>query len=410
MKNSVSESKFRMKNYMVLSAILMVGLFLSSYTGRLRSYNSTIYALNYRYGFISRAFIGTIYSVVDALFPANMISYDMAVKFTLVVTIGFLAYYLWFLYMILKKIPSDYQRITAYLGVVLNIFLTSTFAGDFNFGRVDMYMIAISMLGTLLFVYEKAEFLVIPLTIIGMLIHQGYIFMYLNIMMIFVVYKFFKNDKKRVYYGIIFVCCAVAALGLIFYFELFSHSSGTDIWNEVVANATALSLDGEYHETLLAHEILGVDLGETEWDLHLINFVEFPIFLLLWIPYLTRSFRLGKNCVKVCKNMCDKVLYVLIIAGVLTMLPDFLIKIDYGRWVLTVIVYYIVVLMALFAMKDPIVSDVLPAMVKKEKETNDNWLLLLIYPILFIPLWDVHISKTLTSIWSELNDVFIHRW
>jgi hypothetical protein len=56
-------------------------------------YNTTLFALSYKYGFISRGMIGTIWLGLDALLPVNLMSYDAVYWFTVLMT---LVYFLMF--------------------------------------------------------------------------------------------------------------------------------------------------------------------------------------------------------------------------------------------------------------------------------------------------------------------------
>ena len=47
--------------------------------------------------------------------------------------------------------------------------------------------------------------------------------------------------------------------------DVYKRQGGTEIHASIVEMASKLSRKGKYHETLIAHEILGVDLFETEW-------------------------------------------------------------------------------------------------------------------------------------------------
>ena len=196
---------------------------------------------------------------------------------------------------------------------------------------------------------------------------------------------------------------------LFLYFELFSHSNGAAFWDDVVREATALSLNGEYHETLLAHEILGVDLGESEWNLHVINFIEFPLFLLICIPYLILAGCLLRRLIRHCSSREDAFILFIGVAGSLTMLPDYIIKIDFGRWVLATIVYYLVLMVVLPILRySQFAEDMEILFCKIHREWKSAFLFVL-FPVLLVPFWDVHINKMLTVLWSEINQV-LHWW
>ena len=65
-----------------------------------------------------------------------------------------------------------------YLALILSLCLVSTFSFPYNFFRVDIFMILVSLLGVLCLVKERAQWLVVPLSALGVMFHQGYVFMY----------------------------------------------------------------------------------------------------------------------------------------------------------------------------------------------------------------------------------------
>lgn len=50
----------------------------------------TMMAFSYKYGFISRGLIGTIYQGLDKILPVNMMTYQACVGYTLVITMLFM--------------------------------------------------------------------------------------------------------------------------------------------------------------------------------------------------------------------------------------------------------------------------------------------------------------------------------
>ena len=57
------------------------GLFWYFFAGTTSNINTTMLAFNYKYGFISRGLLGTIYSVLDAILPWNLYTYRWAMFF-----------------------------------------------------------------------------------------------------------------------------------------------------------------------------------------------------------------------------------------------------------------------------------------------------------------------------------------
>ena len=86
-------------------------------------------------------------------------------------------------------------------------------------------------------------------------------------------------------------------------------------------------------------------------------------------------------------------------------MPDLIVKIDYGRWMFSIIFYYFTVVLALLAMQDEIVEHQLEIIVGKLKNKPALVMFLMIFPLLFTPLRDTdicdfssHITRTIFHI------------
>lgn len=395
--------------------LLLVSFIIACYyfeSGKTDSYNTTILALNYSYGFISRGFIGTIYLLLDKITPFSMYQPRVAEWFLLGCTAVFFCICLLFAGMILRRCNEKNLSLVEYSILAFFICITATFFHEGNFGRVDLFMIAISLLGVMLLLTEKAEWLVIPLSAMAVMIHQGYVLMYFNMILALLAYKFFDRTekKKKCFYGVIFAVCFVIGSALFLYLELYSHSNnGEVIYAQVAENAKNLSYEGAYHETLLAHEILGVDLAEVEHDFHMKNLCEIIIFAILCLPYIVYFFRFAKRLLSKACDVTAKCKYLVILIGSLTMLPDFLIKVDYGRWVLSVVLYYFVMFLCLIV-TDAFFCEEFCGFCNEIQEKNRYWKLLMILPILLVPFLDVNIDGITGIIGHVLNREWLHWW
>ena len=392
MKAELTLKQKEINKYMIMMLFFGVGVFVSSIQNVVRSYNSTLLALSYEYGFTSRSLLGTIYHLIDKILPANMMDYSKVLLFAQIVTGIFFVFLFVFVYLCLKRCRVEYIKPCEYIVLFFLLFTIATFSGGYNFFRVDLFMVWVSLLCTLLIVYEKAEWLVIPLSAIGVMFHQGYVFMFFNVTLVLLFYKFLSGDKKRKWkYGTLFVVTFLVGSALFLWFEFFSRSNGAAIFDQIAEEAANLSLNGQYHTTLLAHEVLGIDLSETEQSFRKMNLADISMFTLFFLPYIIVTVRFFVNLLKGAKTNVDKLKYLAVAIGAATMLPNFILKIDYGRWVLAVITYYALILFALVALQDEQIEYQL-------KETYDwitvkPWAFVFVaYPILFIPLWDVQIT------------------
>lgn len=99
----------------------------------------------------------------------------------------------------------------------------------------------------------------------------------------------------------------------------------------------------------------------------------------------------------------DKIKYIFVAIGAGTILPDLLLKVDFGRWMYAIIAYYCVVLLALFAMGDEAVGRQFVLAVERIKKHGFAALVMLWYPLIFQPLWDVAICSVVAKLAGYIN-------
>lgn len=411
-------AKNRDRKFFTFLIILVGILFIYNLSNRVNSYNATILAFSYSYGFISRGLIGTIYEGLNKILPFNLYTYSSVNTFVLIITIIFCIVFLLFIHYILKKVYSyedeirinktkDYSHWKAiwYLVIFFTMISISTFSEYYNFGRVDLYLCMITMLSIVLIVEEKFEWLLVPLAGIGVMIHEGYVFMYLNVMVLMLIYKLCvnistKNKSAIIKYGIILGLVLLVSGTLFSYFMFFSHNVKDGAYEEIVELAKSITHNHKYHEDLVRAEILGVNLGEEEMEYRLQNVVELAVFIVMMIPFIIIAIRFFKKVLSKCKDKVSKVKYFLVIIGSIATLPLFILKIDYGRWCYAVLAYYCFVIMAMMAMKDEIV---LTSWDETILEVSQNWIfgkMLFAYLMIMIPFTDLAISKVTYMIYS----------
>ena len=95
--------------------------------------------------------------------------------------------------------------------------------------------------------------------------------------------------------------------------------------------------------------------------------------------------------------------------GAATILPDMILKVDYGRWIFSIISYYLVVLLTMFAMHDENVVETGVQLVDELRNKYTYAALLLVYPLLFQPLMHISICPLTERIVNLIN-VFTHIW
>lgn len=407
--------KKQISRFMWLLILLSCAIFFLDYDERVLPYNSTILAFSYKYGFISRGLAGTIYQWIDHILPVNMIDYAMVLRFTLIVTLAFYVLFFVFCYQCMKRCQEEYLGRFLYLILFYAVFVVSMFAYKRNFGRLDLYLMALTVIGTMCLIAKKAEWLIVPLSMISVMYHQGYVFMFYNILLALLVYRLLseKEKKARIYYGVILLVSLIGCSALFLWFEFFSHTDGVRYVDEIIANAKAMTkpFNGmTYHDTLIDHEILGIDLSDVEYPYRVMNWIEIPFFIAIISPYIVLAVKLFRRILARAQGKTERLKYGFLAIAAGTLLPLFLMKCDYARWVFALISYYCMIFLALVAMGDRIVAEELTGIFTEIKEKYPFAILLLLLPALLTPFWDVHINGLLRGISNPINETFLNLW
>lgn len=400
----VAEKNRKIKEFVLVELLFGTLLFLRYYEAWVHRINGTMMAFSYKYGFISRGLIGTIYQGLNKILPVNMMTYKACVGYTLIVTLLFYGIVLCFFVFCLKKASAEYLNVMCDIMLFFTIFTVPMFACHYNFGRLDVYCVLFSVIGAMLLIKGKAEWLLIPLAALGVMVHQGNVFMFLNILLVLLLYKILSIEgKERKKYIVIFVLSLGVASVLFLWFELFSHANGDGIYEEIVTNAKKLCKNGKIHQDVVDKEILGIDLTGREIKYHRMNAVQFPIFVVLMLPYIVLLVRFFKNLIRKATGKREKWKYLIVAIGAGTILPDLLLKVDFGRWVYAILAYYCIVLLALFAMGDIAVGKQFVEEIEKVKKHRFAATVMLLYPLIFQPLWDVAICSVVAKIAGYIN-------
>lgn len=407
--------KKQISRFMWLLILLSCAIVFLDYDERVLPYNSTILAFSYKYGFISRGLAGTIYQWIDHILPVNMIDYAMVLRFTLIVTLAFYVLFFAFCYQCMKRCQEEYLGRFLYLILFYAVFVVSMFAYKRNFGRLDLYLMALTVIGTMCLIAKKAEWLIVPLSMISVMYHQGYVFMFYNILLALLVYRLLseKEKKARIYYGVILLVSLIGCSALFLWFEFFSHTDGARYVDEIIANAKAMTkpFNGmTYHDTLIDHEILGIDLSDVEYPYRVMNWIEIPFFIAIISPYIVLAVKLFRRILARAQGKTERLKYGFLAIAAGTLLPLFLMKCDYARWVFALISYYCMIFLALVAMGDRIVAEELTGIFTEIKEKYPFAILLLLLPALLTPFWDVHINGLLRGISNPINETFLNLW
>lgn len=371
-------------------------------------YNSTLYAFSYRYGFISRGLLGTVYQWFDQILPFHLMSYNSLYQTSFVMTFIMYLFILLLCWCCLKKCRESYQHDLRLLICFMGVFTFPMFWTAANMGRIDIYFMICLMISLMLLVADRWIWLIVPLTAVSMCIHQGFTFTSANIVLALLFFRALQTQEetRRRKYGILFVLTFLVVSSLFLYFEFFSHTSGTDIAGELIANSKLLSESGkDYNETIVNHEILGKGVYEDEKAYHICNMQETPVFILFFWPYLWIAFTFFKYLLRGTRGK-EKLAYLAVASGALTLVPELILKVDYGRYAFFTFFYYIVIVMVLIAADDERTCSAYRETKEAVKRKVAFPYFLIVYPMIFMPFSDWFITDVTLDV-MDLIKLFL---
>ncbi|MEE0106722.1 MAG: hypothetical protein UEY91_08020 [Lachnospiraceae bacterium] len=392
MKEKLIKENYNIRQFIMMLAFVDLATFITNYRGWVRSYNTTMLALSYEYGFTSRSLLGTIYHILDAVIPVDMMQYQNAIVFANVITVLFIVFLLYFSYHVLKKSDKAQEVVTKaqqYILLTFHIAMVATFTYAYNFLRVDFCMVWMMLLGFMSLMNEKTEWLSLLFAALGIMFHQGFVLMYFNVILVIQFYYMMTRKNKK--NTILFFLTFLIGSGMFLWFELFSRTNGNDIFETVLQDATNVSYQGIYHTTLLYHEVLGIDVSGAETDFVYMNHVQLVLYLLILLPAIVVLARAFVRIIKKADDLFAKLKYLAVAVGSLTILPDMLLKVDYGRWILAVVTYYLLIILAMLVLRDPLVTEETEVVVDGIKQ-HPAWLIYFTLVVLTVPYMDVDID------------------
>lgn len=402
MRKVLAERKNRIYLYCVF-AYMVLSVFI--YWDRvLDIMNTTVYAFSYKYGFISRGVLGSLLQFYDSIVSFDAISYHTIYLISIIGTAVLFLVIIWFNVIVMSRCNKEQLLNAKVIMSIITLITVPMFLGKDNFGRLDLYLMIIVFFCLILLVCEKCEFLIVPAVVLATFIHEGFVFMNLNIILVLLLYKCFTNSdtKIRRKYIILLVLTFVLPSLIFLYCEFFSHTFGQEVYDECLAIATKVSANNDPHEEVLVHEILGLDVREMETKHHIWNYEDTPVFLVLFSPFIVFLIAVFRKYAKTAKSGIDKFITFIVLAGPLTLVPEILLKVDFGRYVYSILFYYLAIFVVLLALRD-----------RRVEETVNYWkgviisqkvfaLLGIAYLFLFMPFRGYRICDVVTTLTSMI--------
>ncbi len=146
---------------------------------------------SYRFGFIKRGFLGSVLLVLKQVF--NLDYYTSIVILHLVGEVIYTCSVLIFLIHIIKKCNEN--RVNLIVVLFMCFHLTGYYYYDW--GELDIFLIPITLLILLIALKDKYLWMIPALTLLGIMIHEGYVMMYLGVVISCLLYKCLSFESIR---------------------------------------------------------------------------------------------------------------------------------------------------------------------------------------------------------------------
>lgn len=373
------------KQFLFLLIGIMVVQAIRYFPFKFGGWNQIMLSFSYRYGFIQRAFIGTILDIESTLFhiPLKYMRYIYGIFTVAFYSIVFLAI---FMKAIKKQKDQDVQLFLK--GLTFAFYFGPGWVSCYsNFAITDIWLALVAILSVYLVIKEKWIYLTVLLSIIGELIHPGYVFLFFNTFMIIVAYKalFKDNSKINKKYTVLFVINAIVTSAFFFVLFLFAHvreGITLDYVMERTAEFVSKSVEEIENHRYTIRGFLFRNGGESgircliqSWGFLIVGMA------IVFFPFFFEIYRYWHIVHNVAKQNKEKFhwFYGMIPFGVLTLIPVYIMQNDYGRWTYAGLIYEVAVIIGLLFMKDRNVIEGTKQYMVKVRENKWYYILLIAY-------------------------------
>lgn len=316
--------------------------------------------VNYSYGFIKRAFLGTIVDLIvqrSGLSFVKVLIYFMDVE-ELIFAVSFMTFLLYLIFHYKDK------RLNL---MVLMFFSTGIMSFYFmDWGEPDLIMFSLTLLSVLLIIRRKALWLVPVMMVTCVLIHEGFVLLTFATVVGLLFYRAVSEEDKasrRYMFGVLIATCIIC--GCLFFYLYFFTSRAITVPSEVILDksATLLGFPETYRGDLLytyygegvPGSAMWVDGAPTIefWS----RFLSFIAAMVALLPVFYGKCRILKEALTKEKNKWKKLSYVFLSLQFVLTLLMVIVHTDLGRWVCAIVLQEFLTLFALYMIGDKIIKN-----------------------------------------------------
>lgn len=296
----------------------------------------TPYFLSYQdFGFNSRLFIGTIFRLCSKYISSSAVYYSI-----LIIIICMNALIASMLGRFIRRCSSEKADSAV---VFLILFLSSPFSLSFlfdaeNFGRLDTYLVIITLIMLLVVRRKYLRWLIPILCFAAVAIHQGYVMTYMPIIAVILIFECYKNRFKV---ANLLLCGSsfLIIFALSIYFQYFAPGFGFENAQAVV-QYLAHRTDFELSEIMIFTEYFINVVFSFSYQVQIVKSFAVPYtvtILLMTSPLLAVFGFLWSSAFKLVRNKLEKFIIFLCMAAPLMSLPIFIGN-DWDRWISAVFI------------------------------------------------------------------------
>lgn len=367
-----------------IAIVAIICILFSKYTNTLlgvMQWQEIMMSLDYSYGFIQRALLGSIISVFSLVTGCgkSIVLYNGVIISGIIILIISYLIFLWY--------STNKIKISDDISTHINIkILTTVFGiswiiymiGYASYNIFDIVFYILTIIACYLLTSQQKNkviifILLMIIPILCMLTHTAYIFMMFNIFLVLLLYNSLKPENKKInwYYFSLLILSFVGCSLLFIYFQFFS-AVNPDITLEYLLQQLEMSgMDtGLISNGLINHiceQYFGYHMGLSTFAI--VNHYQYIIInALIFSPLIYLYCKFWSCTIKQAKNTRLYYVYLLMALGVLTTIPLFIIHSDYGRWFFAIMFYAVFVINCMVLLNDKPVINSLNSMFKMLKQ------------------------------------------
>lgn len=238
MKENWKQNK---KFYLVIFATMIVQA-IRYFPFKFGGWNQIMLSFSYRYGFIQRAFLGTILDGISTVFhiPWGYMRYIYGIF-----TVSF--YTILYFYIIYKALENEKSTEAGFFfkGLALAFFMGPGWVANYsNFALTDIWIEMCSLLAVYLLARDRHVWLSVVVCCIGVLTYPAYVFTYWNLVLVFLLYQVLIAPKKKVNRKrLVLLLVNLLCVGSLFvYMQFYAHVK-PGIYLDYVLERTAEFMD-----------------------------------------------------------------------------------------------------------------------------------------------------------------------